>query len=109
MFTEELDYFVSPLALDVQIDAVAGAGWSIGEVVGSRAVAVGRRAAGSMAIPAVFLASRTSQAPDTTGRRGGGSMIFIHLEPTGDDPVEDRDLTLIVSHARLAPSGSRRP
>jgi MYXO-CTERM domain-containing protein len=48
-----------------------------------------------MAIPAVFVASRTSQGPDG-GRRGGGSMLFIHLKPTGnnvDGKVADLKLT----------------
>ncbi len=82
VFTEELDYFVSPLALDVNIDATAAAGWTFGEVVGSRLWTAQPRT-GAMAIPAVFVASRVSQGP-SMGRRGGGSMIFIHLEPTTD-------------------------
>jgi MYXO-CTERM domain-containing protein len=48
-----------------------------------------------MHIPAVFIASRTSQS-DPMGRRGGGSMIFIHLDPTGhntDGKVVDLTLT----------------
>jgi hypothetical protein len=49
-----------------------------------------------MTIPAVFVSSRTSQAPEG-GRRGGGSMLFIHLTPTGmngpDGKVADITLT----------------
>jgi uncharacterized protein (TIGR03382 family) len=48
-----------------------------------------------MRIPAVFVASRTSQGPEG-GRRGGGSSIFIHLTPTGnniDGKVADIKLT----------------
>lgn len=93
VFTEELDYFVSPLALDVQITAASGAGWTMGEQVGSRLWQTDSSNAGSMAIPAVFLASRTSQGPDT-GRRGGGSMIFIHLTPTGETSSKIATITL---------------
>lgn len=82
VFTEELDYFMTPLALDVNISATASSGWTLGEVVGSRIWTAGPRT-GSMSIPAAFIASRTSQEPGE-GRRGGGSMIFIHLEPTAD-------------------------
>jgi Ca-activated chloride channel family protein len=92
VFTEELDFFMSPLALDIKIDATAGSGWSFEEVVGSRLFTT-QSTKGSMTIPAVFLASRTSQAP-TEGRRGGGSMIFVHLEPTGDASSKVADLKI---------------
>lgn len=92
VFTEELDFFMSPLALDIQINATAGSGWNFREVVGSRLFTT-QPTKGSMTIPAVFLASRTSQAP-TEGRRGGGSMIFIHLEPTGDASSKVADLKI---------------
>ncbi len=92
VFTEELDFFMSPLALDIKIEAIAGAGWTFDEVVGSRLFTV-QSAKGTMSIPAVFLASRTSQVP-TEGRRGGGSMIFIHLDPTSDATSKVVDLKL---------------
>lgn len=92
VFTEELDFFMSPLALDIKIEATSGSGWTFSEVVGSRLfTAYGNK--GSMSIPAVFLASRTSQEP-TGGRRGGGSMIFIHLEPTHDATSKVADLKI---------------
>jgi len=92
VFTEELDFFMSPLALDVKIEASAGSGWTFSEVVGSRLWSAQPKT-GSMQIPAVFLASRTSQVPGE-GRRGGGSMIFVHLEPTTDATAKIADLTL---------------
>lgn len=92
VFTEELDFFMSPLAMDVQIEATPGTGWTFDEAVGSRLFNV-QPAHGAMWIPAVFLASRTSQAP-TEGRRGGGSMIFIHLDPTGDASSKVADLKI---------------
>lgn len=92
VFTEELDFFMTPLALDIQIEALAGRGWTLGEVVGSR-IWVSDPQRGSMAIPAAFAASRTSQEPGE-GRRGGGSMIFIHLEPTADADTKIAELRL---------------
>jgi Ca-activated chloride channel homolog len=94
VFNQELDYFVTPLALDVHVNATSGAGWQFGEVIGST-LWKSSTGSGSMAIPAVFVASRTSQAPEG-GRRGGGSMLFIHLNPTGNNPPDGKvaDLTL---------------
>jgi len=97
VFNQELDYFVTPLALEVHVDATAGGGWQFGAVTGST-LWTNSPSTGSMTIPAVFVASRTSQAPDPTtgGRRGGGSMLFIHLTPTGnnvDGKVADLKLT----------------
>ncbi|HEV7555418.1 MAG TPA: VWA domain-containing protein [Kofleriaceae bacterium] len=80
VFTEELDYFVSPLALNVQISAIPGPGYRLGEQAGSH-LWTNNSDGGSMSIPAVFIASRTSGSGQ--GRRGAGSMIFIHLDPTG--------------------------
>jgi Ca-activated chloride channel family protein len=88
VFTQELDYFVTPLALDVHVDATSGAGWQFGEVIGST-LWKSTTGTGSMTIPAVFVASRTSQPPEG-GRRGGGSMLFIHLTPTGMNPPDGK-------------------
>ena len=97
VFMQELEYFLTPLALDLRIDAVAGPGYDFGEVVGSTLWQSTTRA-GSMSIPAVFVASRTSPGPDpgTGGRRGGGSMLFIALQPNGmnDSAGKVADLTL---------------
>ncbi len=84
VFTQELDYFMTPLALGIDVHAVAGDGYDFGEVVGSSLWDASSRA-GSMHMPAAFVASRTSQSTEG-GRRGGGSMLFIHLDPTGNNP-----------------------
>ena len=84
VFTEELNYFMSPIALDVDIEATAGQGYAFGEVLGST-LWTASPTHGSMHVPAVFVASRTT-ATDPTGmgnRRGGGSMLFIALTTTG--------------------------
>ncbi|MBA3541350.1 MAG: hypothetical protein H0T79_17190, partial [Deltaproteobacteria bacterium] len=93
VFAQELDYFVTPLALDVSLTANAGSGYDFGDAVGTRMWNAGTRG-GDMRIPAVFLASRTSQTGEP-GRRGGGSMIFIQLLPNnfGDGKVADFTLT----------------
>jgi Ca-activated chloride channel family protein len=97
VFAQELSYFTTPIALNLQVDAVAGTGWSFGEVVGSTLWA-GTTQLGSMHIPAAFVASRTgvAPAPGTGGRRGGGSMLFIALTPTGMNTPDGKvaDLTL---------------
>lgn len=96
VFQQELAYFASPIALDIQIDAVAGSGFQFGEVVGST-LWTSSTTAGSMHIPAAFVASRTDSNPDpnTGGRRGGGSMLFIAVQPTGNDPTNKvADITL---------------
>ncbi|HEY3805371.1 MAG TPA: VWA domain-containing protein [Kofleriaceae bacterium] len=97
VFQQELAYFVTPIALDLQVDAVAGTGWTFGEVIGST-LWTGNTQLGSMHIPAAFVAGRTSEAPapGTGGRRGGGSMLFIALTPTGMNPPDGKvaDLTL---------------
>jgi len=92
VFTEELDYFMQPIALDLRLEATAGAGYRFGEIAGSRLWAAEAKR-GSMEVPAVFVASRTSQGGGQ-GRRGGGSMLFIHLAPLEGLPGKVADLTL---------------
>ncbi len=96
VFTQELDYFVTPLALDVRVETTAGGGWRFGEAIGSTLWS-GNTTTGSMKIPAVFVASRVSQAPEG-GRRGGGSMIFIHLDPTGMNGPDGTVATIKVTY-----------
>lgn len=94
VFHDELDYFMSPLALDLQIDASAAAGWELRGVVGSTLWQAQARS-GKMSVPAVFLASRVDQMPTPDGgRRGGGSMIFIELAATSASAGRVADLKL---------------
>jgi len=92
VFTEELDYFMQPIALDIQLKATAGPGYQFGEVVGSHLWSSAARS-GSMQIPAVFVASRTSQSGGQ-GRRGGGSMLFLHVTPIAGNTGRVADVTL---------------
>lgn len=94
VFTDELDYFMSPLALELSLEATAAAGWELRRAAGSSLWKSTART-GSMQIPAAFLASRTSQTPDPNGgRRGGGSMIFVELVSTGASPGRIADVKL---------------
>jgi Ca-activated chloride channel family protein len=92
VFTEEVDVFMSPIALDLELEAATSTGWQMREVVGSKAWLPGA-SRGEMRVPAVFFASRTSQQGEV-GRRGGGSMIFINLDPTVAAIGRVADLTL---------------
>jgi Ca-activated chloride channel homolog len=92
VFAEEIDMFMSPLALDLQIVATTSTGWQMREVVGTKLWQAGGTR-GEMRVPAVFFASRTSQAGEV-GRRGGGSMIFVRLDPTAAATGKVSDLTL---------------
>jgi Ca-activated chloride channel family protein len=81
VFTDELAYFVEPLALSVTVEVRAAAGYTVGEVVGTKLWRT-EGGVGSMHLPAVFLASRTSDAPDEGGgRRGGGGTLFVQMLP----------------------------
>lgn len=87
VFTEELDYFATPLALSVTVELRPGPGYLPGEVTGTR-LWRSEDGVGSIHLPAVFLASRTSDQPGEYGRRGGGGTLFIPMIPTGN-PGED--------------------
>ncbi len=96
VFTDELAYFLSPIALDIHIEArTNSADWEMRSVVGSTLWTAGP-SLGKMDVPAVFLASRVDQNPDpmTGGRRGGGSMIFIQLVPHTNVAGKVADLVL---------------
>ncbi|MBA3821074.1 MAG: VWA domain-containing protein [Deltaproteobacteria bacterium] len=95
VFAQELDYFLSPLAMDIRIEVATPPTWEMKSVIGSKLWQAGPRQ-GRMEIPAVFLASRVTQGPDpmTGGRRGGGSMIFIQLAPHTSSAGKVADLTL---------------
>lgn len=83
VFNQELDFFVTPVAFDLELEVVSGAAYRLGEVVGTRLWETdGFR--GSISIPAVFLASRRSASDppaEDPRRRGGGSAILLDLIP----------------------------
>lgn len=81
VFTEELAYFVEPLALSVTIEVRAAGGYTVGEVSGTKLWRT-EGGVGSMHVPALFRASRTSDEPgEGGGRRGGGGTLFLEMRP----------------------------
>jgi Ca-activated chloride channel family protein len=85
VFSEELDYAIEPIALDVALDVQAEPTWQIGEVLGTHAWA-GSPGGGGVQLPAVFVASRTDDQPGEYGRRGGGGALFLSVAPTSGNP-----------------------
>ena len=104
VFTEELDTLLIPLALDVQLVVSAAAGLDLIEVMGTtrfqptydyctrtRSTRLSPPApncvtGGSLSLPAVFSASRTSDDPGAGGRRGGGSALILRYRLREDAP-----------------------
>lgn len=81
VFTQELKFFVAPIAYDVQVDLNVDGAYTFGSLVGThlwKPMATG----GNLNVPSVFLVSRQSSAPDVTGgRRGGGSAMLADVTP----------------------------
>lgn len=85
VFTEELSFFVVPVALDVKLELEAGAAYEFGRALGApRWENSGE--GGSLEIPSVFIAHRESDqdVTDEDGRRGGGSSLLVELMPRPD-------------------------
>ncbi len=82
VFAQELAFFVTPIALDLSLTAHPGAGFELGVSVGSP-LWTESSDGDTMAVPAAFLASRTSQSGEP-GRRGGGSAVFVDLLPNNN-------------------------
>jgi Ca-activated chloride channel homolog len=84
VFTEELAFFVAPIAYDVDLSFDAGAPYRVAALHGTslwRKTATGAK----VHVPSVFLVSRTSTDPgESGGRRGGGSAIIAELTPIAD-------------------------
>ncbi len=82
VFVDEIDYFTAPLATSVDFEVTPSAAYQLGEVVGTK-LWKSEGSLGRVHVPAVFVASRTSASPDPNGgRRGGGSTLFVRLDPT---------------------------
>ncbi len=83
VFTEEIAYFTTPIAYDLELEVVNGAAYQLGDVVGTKLWSTdGYR--GTIQIPAVFLAGRVSHEDppaEDPRRRGGGSAILVNLIP----------------------------
>ncbi len=82
VFTEELDTFMVPIAQDLTIEVRTASGYRIASVTGATFWEA-QNYGGSLWLPSVFLAARTTSTPHEEGRRGGGSKFYLELEPTG--------------------------
>lgn len=89
VFSEELDYALEPLAFEVSLEVTADRAWQIGEVLGTRSW-TGSYERGGVTMPAVFVASRTSDQPGEYGRRGAGGALFVALSPVVGSPWQLR-------------------
>lgn len=97
VFTQELDYFVTPIAYDVNVEVRSGAGYTLGEVVGTSFWTT-ESYGGELSIPTLFLASRVSAEDPDPGRRGGGSSFFVQMVPRTElGGVEDLNLVAEVT------------
>jgi len=85
VFQEELDFFTVPVAFDLSMQLTTGDAYSFGRAVGSPFFKTNPNG-GSLDVPSVFIAHRTSNQDVTSqnGRRGGGSALLIELLPRPD-------------------------
>jgi Ca-activated chloride channel family protein len=86
VFTQELAFFVAPIAYDLQITLTKLPSYDVKQVYGT-SLWTASADGGQLRMPSAFLVSRTSPDPDPTGgRRGGGSAIIAELAPTVAHP-----------------------
>ncbi len=104
VFTEELDYFVTPIATSVSIQFESTPGYTMGDVAGTRLWKT-QETGGEVFLPAVFVASRIDDE-NPNGRRGGGSAIFVDLDP--DSGIADPGPVANVRLSYLVPGDTER-
>ena len=107
VFREELDYFVTPLAFDVEIEVAAESGWRIGDVVGTHYWS-GSDLSGGVTLPAVFVASRESDQPGEYGRRGAGGALFVSMAPSSGSVWDPSDALASLSLTYRVPGEEER-
>ena len=85
VFTEELSFFVVPVAFDLKLSVAAGPAYEFGRALGAP-LWEDDGLGGFLDIPSVFLAHRESDKDVTEddGRRGGGSSLLVELMPHED-------------------------
>jgi Ca-activated chloride channel family protein len=87
VFSEELAFFVAPIAYDLELSINELPSYKVKQVHGTNLWRT-EGAGGQLRVPSVFLVSRTSSAPGASGgRRGGGSAIIAELSTTPLRPV----------------------
>jgi Ca-activated chloride channel family protein len=83
VFTEEMSFFVAPIAYDLELTYTQMPSYKTTTVYGTN-LWKSTTGGGTISIPSVFLVSRTSSAPGPSGgRRGGGSAIIAELKALG--------------------------
>ena len=106
VFTQELAFFVAPIAYDLKLTFGQLPAYSVKNVYGTnlwKATATG----GAVSIPSVFLVSRTSSMTDATGgRRGGGSAIIAELGPDATQIPADGTCDVAQLHLEYRLPGS---
>jgi Ca-activated chloride channel family protein len=81
VFTDEVNTFLVPVALDVKFDVTVGGGYAVRGVYGTHGWQTAE-GGGTISIPSLFLAGRTSASdPISEGRRGGGGAMLIEVVP----------------------------
>jgi Ca-activated chloride channel family protein len=88
VFTQELAFFVAPIAYDLSVRFDEVPAYDIATVYGTDRW-TSTTQGGELKLPSAFLVSRTSDAADPTtgGRRGGGAAIIAELTPTAAHPT----------------------
>jgi Ca-activated chloride channel homolog len=82
IFVEEVEFFAFPIANDITISLNTNSDFMLGDSVGFDGWENSSSTSGSVYIPALYAASRSSSSTeDPTSRRGGGSALFLRLVP----------------------------
>jgi Ca-activated chloride channel family protein len=83
VFTEELSFFVVPVAFDLELSLSEGEAYSFGRAFGTP-FWQDSEGGGALSIPSVFLAHREADTDVTEddGRRGGGSQLIVEMMPS---------------------------
>jgi Ca-activated chloride channel family protein len=91
VFTDEVNAFLVPIALDIRIHFGVGPGYVVRDAYGTSGWQPMEHG-GSIEIPALFLAGRTDDTePATEGRRGGGGAILVEVMPVATE-VDEGDI-----------------
>lgn len=98
VFTEEVKTFLHPIALDATLSVSVASAYQLRAAYGTTGWS-SYGSGGSVDIPSLFLAGRTSSdEPIEGGRRGGGGGILLELVPkgdlAGDEPLDVGALSL---------------
>jgi len=81
VFVEEIEYFVTPVATNLQIELVAGGAYGMREVFGTSMVDEIQGDRTVIRFPAVNIAHRVAHDDQDQGRRGGGGALMVELTP----------------------------